>query len=111
MGFQVIRQPDGLLAVFDSNKDEWIGFDLSPEAIVKWHAEQEEQRARKAMQEIVDRVVAGEPERVYHQFAMTFDEAQFDHAASGAKPVPFGFLSAAETARDHPTTPIDPKDA
>jgi hypothetical protein len=75
MGYQVIRQPDGRLAVFSSFMDQWAVYDAEPDELVEWFAEKAAKDARRSAQETVDAVLAGEPQRVYYQFAMTFDEA------------------------------------
>jgi hypothetical protein len=75
MGYQVIRQPDGLLAVFSSYVDCWAVYDASPEEVVDWFAERAAADARRDAQRVVDAVQGGEPRKVYYQFAMTFEEA------------------------------------
>jgi hypothetical protein len=75
MGYQVIRQPDGLLAVFSSYVDCWAVYDATPDEVVDWFAEWAAKDARREARRVVDAVLAGEPREVYYQFAMTYEEA------------------------------------
>jgi hypothetical protein len=75
MGYQVIRQPDGLLAIFSSITDTWVVYDASPDDVVGWFADIAERDAREAARRTVDVVMAGEASKRYFQFAMTFNEA------------------------------------
>lgn len=75
MGYQVIRQPDGKLAIWSSYTDGWAVLDAEPGEAVEWFAELEAQRARRDAERVVGHVVAGEPHKAYYQFAMSFEEA------------------------------------
>lgn len=75
MGHQIIRQPDGNLAVFSTGTDSWILMDGSPQALEDYYAQRAADSARQSARETIARVVAGRPGEVYHQFAMTFAEA------------------------------------
>jgi hypothetical protein len=75
MGYQVIRQPDGLLAVYSSFTDPWAVMDTTPAEVVDWLAARAEVQERREMQKVVDHVTAGEPRKSYYQFTRTFDEA------------------------------------
>jgi hypothetical protein len=75
MGHQIIRQPDGMLAVFSSVTDTWILYNASPEELEDYYAEQAAEDARRRTREILAHVLAGEPRKAYYQFAMTFEEA------------------------------------
>jgi hypothetical protein len=75
VGHQIIRQPDGKLAVFSSVVDDWILFDASPEELLDYYAGKAAAAARRDTQQVLDAVLAGTPREVYHQFAMTFEEA------------------------------------
>lgn len=46
MGQQIIRQPDGKLAVFASITDTFTVVDATPEELVEWRAEEAAERAR-----------------------------------------------------------------
>lgn len=75
MGQQIIKQPDGKLAVFSSVVDAFIVVDATPEEILDWRAEQAAEDARRATQRELDAVLADDPRRVYFQFARTWEEA------------------------------------
>jgi hypothetical protein len=75
MGHQIIRQPDGKLAIFSNGVDAWIRVDASAQEIEDYYAERAAQDARRSARETLEHVLAGEPHQVYCQFAMTFDEA------------------------------------
>ena len=75
MGHQIIRQPDGKLAVYSSVVDAWILVDASPDELLDYYAERAAKDARRSAQHTIDAVMAGEPNRIYCQFTMTFDEA------------------------------------
>lgn len=75
MGQQIIRQPDGRLAVFSSIVDAFVVVDATPEEILDWRAETAAKDARRHTQRQLDHVLAGEANRSYFQFTMTWEEA------------------------------------
>ncbi|MFK0288329.1 hypothetical protein ACIQVL_48835 [Streptomyces sp. NPDC090499] len=75
MGQQIIKQPDGKLAVFSTVVDAFIVIDATPEEILDWRAEEAANEARRTAQRHLDHVLADEPERSYFQFTMTWEEA------------------------------------
>ena len=85
MGHQVIRQPDGQLAVFSTVVDSWILFDATPEEILDWYAEDAAARSRESTARVLAAVAAGDPGAVYYQFAMTFQEADDLSAVHGQR--------------------------
>lgn len=93
MGHQIIKQPDGLLAVWSTGTDSWILYDGTPEEIVEYYAERAAEDARRSARATVDAVLAGEPERRYYQFTMTFEEANREHLERGHEPIPFAHLA------------------
>ena len=85
MGHQIIRQPDGKLAVFSSVTDTWILMDAAPADLEDYYAERAAEDARRSARETLEHVLAGEPRKAYCQFAMTFDEANQSSRESGAE--------------------------
>lgn len=79
MGHQIIKQPNGLLAVFCNNTDSWVLADCTSEELLDYYEQRAADEARKRTQEILDHVEAGDPRRAYYQFAMTFEEANKEH--------------------------------
>ena len=75
MGQQIIRQPDGLLAVFSSITDSFIVVDATPDELVEWRAEAAAEKAREQTRRELEHVLAGNPRKVYFQFAKTWEEA------------------------------------
>ncbi|MFD5899051.1 hypothetical protein [Streptomyces sp. NPDC060366] len=75
MGQQIIRQPDGKLAVFSSITDTFIVVDATPEELVEWRAEEAAERAREQTRKELEKVLAGNSHVVYRQSAMTWEEA------------------------------------
>ncbi|MGI5161414.1 hypothetical protein [Microbispora sp. CA-102843] len=75
MGTQIIRQPDGRLAVFDTITDTLVLWDKTADEIVEWSANEAAERARADARAILEHVEAGRPRRAYFQFAVTWDEA------------------------------------
>lgn len=75
MGQQIIRQPDGRLAVFSSITDTFVVVDATPEEILDWRAEEAAAKERARTQRELDAVLASDPRRVYFQFAMSWEEA------------------------------------
>jgi adenylate kinase len=79
VGQQIIKQPDGRLAVFSTVVDAFIVVDATPEEILDWRAEEAAKEARRTTQRQLDHVLAGEPDRSYFQFTMTWEEASRMH--------------------------------
>ena len=75
MGQQIIKQPDGKLAVFSSVVDAFLVVDATPEEIIEWRAEEAAQKAREQTQRELAHVLAGEPRKAYYQFTKTWEEA------------------------------------
>lgn len=75
VGHQIIRQPDGLLAVFSTVVDDWVLTDATAAELEDYYAAKAADDARRRTREITDAVLAGEARKVYYQFTMTYDEA------------------------------------
>jgi hypothetical protein len=75
MGQQIIKQPDGKLAVFSSIVDAFIVVDATPDEILDWRAEEAAAKERERTQRELDAVLADDPRRVYFQFTRTWEEA------------------------------------
>ncbi len=83
MGNQIIRQPDGQFALFNSNANTIIVWDVTAEAVVEWFVERAARDAREQVLRTLSHVEAGEPRKAYHQFAMTWEEALAEDRAHG----------------------------
>lgn len=75
MGHQIIKQPDGRLAVFSSVVDDWIITDATQRELEDYYAEEAAEKARKVTRRICEAVLAGNARKVYYQFAISFEEA------------------------------------
>ncbi|MFD3520426.1 hypothetical protein [Streptomyces sp. NPDC058653] len=75
MGQQIIKQPDGKLAVFSTITDTFIVVDATPEELVEWRAEEAAERAREHTLRELGKVLNGDPRSACFQFAMTYEEA------------------------------------
>lgn len=75
MGSQILRQPDGLYAVFSSETDTIVVWDATEDEIVEHFVEIAAERARRDVQRVLGHVSAGEPRRAYYQFALTWEGA------------------------------------
>lgn len=75
MGQQIIKQPDGKLAVFSSIVDAFIVVDATPEEILDWRAEEAAAKERERTQRELDAVLADDPRKVYFKFVRTWEEA------------------------------------
>ncbi|QLJ06752.1 hypothetical protein HZZ00_37615 (plasmid) [Streptomyces sp. NEAU-sy36] len=75
MGHQIIKQPDGRLAVFSSVVDAFVIVDATPDELVEWYAEEAAQDARDRTQRLLDKLHSGGAELVYGRRALTWEEA------------------------------------
>jgi hypothetical protein len=75
MGHQIIRQPNGQFAIFSSHTDTIIFWNASEEDIISFYVDRATVKATHSTKWILERIVNGEPEEVYHQFALTWEEA------------------------------------
>lgn len=83
MGHQIIRQPNGMLCVFSTITRTFIIADATPEYLREFYAEQAAAEARERTRKITEAIINGEPQRVYYQFVMTYDEAVELHQKHG----------------------------
>ena len=74
MGRQIIRQPDGRYAVWSSVVDDFVMHDVTAQEIEDDFALEAAEEAREGVREVVRALKQGK--RPYHQFTMTYDEAQ-----------------------------------
>jgi hypothetical protein len=85
MGNQIIRQPGGHFAIFDSGPGTIIVWDATADEIVEWFAERAAEKARADARRDIMHVAAGNPREVYFQFAMTWEEALAEDRQHGGK--------------------------
>lgn len=75
MGYQVIRQPSGQLAIFSSHTDTVVMWDATSEDVTGFFVDLAVGRAQREIEHVLDRVLADDARAVYYQFAKTWDEA------------------------------------
>ncbi len=73
MSQQIIKQPNGLYAIYSTISNQFIFFNASPEDIVNEWVNQYRAEAYQAVDKIVKQLENGE--KPYNQFTMSFDEA------------------------------------
>lgn len=91
MGRSVIKQPDGLYAIFSSGTDRWVAWDLTREQYIERRAEEAEREARADAARLLD---AG---RVYAGY--TFEEANAESIKSGGEDLSGKLRESAEHIR------------
>lgn len=84
MGHQVIRQPDGLYAIFSSFTDTWIVYDATRQDVIGYYVEKAAKEAREGTARLLDDVDEN-PRKAYFQFAMTFEEANAESVEHGGE--------------------------
>jgi hypothetical protein len=85
MGHQVIRQPDGQLAVWSTVVDDFVIFDATTEEIAEHYAEEARKKAREDWAEACKRALETGTSGRY-QFAMQWEEAQEQRASVHGAP-------------------------
>lgn len=91
MGQQIIKQPDGKLAVFSSITDSFIVTDATEEEIVEWRAQKAAEDERERTRAELRRVQDEANRRPYFQFTLTWEEASEKdqrHRVSGEDETP-----------------------
>lgn len=74
MGEQIVRQPDGKLAVFSSITDTIVVYDATGDELIERAMNRAAQDAARDTRRQIEAVEAGTPQKVYFQFARTWDE-------------------------------------
>lgn len=73
MANQIIRQPNGLYAVWSTCVESFTMVDCTPQEIIDDWAEREREQIAKRINEVVQSLATGG--KPYMQFTQTFDEA------------------------------------
>ena len=73
MAQQIIKQPDGLLAIYDSAENAMILSDATPEMIVEYKVGLKREEITQSVHRVIDALDCGK--RPYYQFTMSYDEA------------------------------------
>lgn len=83
MGYQVIKQPDGDLAIWSSYSDEFVMVDAQRSDVIDWFVEIATHDARRNAARVVDAVVADEPRKIYAQFAKSWKDVKKKYPRKG----------------------------
>jgi hypothetical protein len=84
MGHQIIKQPDGLFAIFSSYTDTWIVYDATRQDVIDYYVEKAREDAERGVTRILA-AVEEDPRKAYYQFTMTFEEANAESVEHGGK--------------------------
>ncbi len=82
MGHQVIRQPDGLLAVWSTVVDDFVVLNATPEEIADHYAEEARRETRERWLEVCRRA-----QKTGRSGRMGWDEAQERRAEAHGRPI------------------------
>jgi len=72
MARQIIKQPNGLYAVFSSIIDNFVSVNMTPETLLEKDVEDYRQSRRLEIEEVIESLEKGEK---YHPFTKSWDEA------------------------------------
>ena len=73
MGQQVIKQPNGLYAVWSSMADAIVFYDATPNEILEYWLEEERERLKWKLSDLIAKLDQGIP--AYHQFTKSWEKA------------------------------------
>jgi hypothetical protein len=82
MGYQIVKQPDGRLAIFSDGMDCWLRWDMNAAECAEWFAKRAADSARISAAHQIDLVLADSP-FAYGCDAYTFAELNATSKASG----------------------------
>jgi hypothetical protein len=72
---QIIRQPNGRLAVFSSGVNDWIIADVTAYELAEYYARRAAEDARGKYLHTARLVLEDKADQAYYQFTMTYEEA------------------------------------
>jgi hypothetical protein len=79
MSWQVVKQPEGTLAIWDTTAGDFIAVGMDLEECCDFFAEEVFRGLLARTRDFARKtalVLDGTPEKAYHQFAMTWEQAQ-----------------------------------
>ena len=74
MGYQIIKQPNGLFAIWSSVVDDFVWFDCAKHDLIEIFLKEKEEQITKFVEEKVHALEKGE--KAYYQFTMSWEEAK-----------------------------------
>lgn len=90
MGHQIVKQPDGRLAIFSDGVNDWLVWDATPDEIVEYYAKRAADSARDSARRTVEAVMEDRAREVYCQFVETFAHLNAIAKATGSTEGPDG---------------------
>lgn len=85
MGYQIVKQPDGHLAIRESYTGTLVMWDANREEVIDYFAEMAATDARENALRLADLVLDDKPRDAYYQFAVTWDAAVGQDRESGGE--------------------------
>ena len=76
MGHQIVKQPDGNLAVWSTVVDDWVIRDATAEQLADYYAERAALQAAEEVLRVTEAVLEDKATDIYHQFTRTFEELE-----------------------------------
>lgn len=75
MGQQIIKQPDGRLAVFSMNIDRFVARDMTADELIDWRVSLAAEHERQRTCEEIGRVLTPGERLPYFQFTISWERA------------------------------------
>jgi hypothetical protein len=85
VGHQIIRQPDGRLAVFSTGVDAWVRKDSTPADLEDWYAARAAEDSRLSTRRALEDLAEAEARGGDPLFRLTFDEANRESRGHGGE--------------------------
>jgi hypothetical protein len=73
MAYQIIKQPNGMYAIWSTNVDDFVAIGLIKFHVEGFFVEEARSQIRKQINDIFDKIEAGECP--YHQFTLSYEDA------------------------------------
>lgn len=102
MGNQIIKQPDGLFAIFSREQGKIVAWDAAEAEVLDWFAEQSAASTRRNIAMILGFVAASEPERPYGRRVLTWEQALDRDRQSGGEAWRGSLNPASQPSDDEP---------
>lgn len=83
MGYQVIKQPDGDLAIWSSYSDKFVMVDANEEDVVNYFVELATTEATINAQRVVNAVLEDQPRKIYAQFTLSWKDVKKKYPEKG----------------------------
>ena len=76
MSRQIIKKPNGKYAIYSSIVDDIIYDDITKEEYIKIVTKENMEDELRILEIVFKAVDSGRPEKIYHQFALSYNEAK-----------------------------------